>query len=70
MKDHAALGRVLAALGGSRLPNNLNRLAQAVNAGSLPVTAETEAELVKTCSEVAALRAELIRAPGLETGQP
>lgn len=33
VKDHEALGRVLAALGSSRLSSNLNQLAKAVNTG-------------------------------------
>ena len=42
VKDYAALGRVLAALGQSRLSNNLNQLAKAVNTGSLPVTPDPQ----------------------------
>jgi hypothetical protein len=64
VKDHEALGRVLGALGQSRLSSNLNQLAKAVNTGSLPVTPETEAELKEACREVSALRDELLRALG------
>lgn len=64
IKDAEALGRVLGALGGSRLSNNLNQLAKAVNTGSLPVTPQTEADLVEACQEVKALRTELLRALG------
>lgn len=64
VKDAEALGRVLGALGGSRLSNNLNQLAKAVNTGSLPVTPDTEADLVEACQEVKALRADLLRALG------
>ncbi|MCQ0091388.1 hypothetical protein [Roseovarius sp. M141] len=46
VKDHEALGRVLGALGSSRLSSNLNQLARASNTGSLPVTPETEAEIM------------------------
>ena len=49
IKDHEALGRVLGALGRSRLASNLNQLAKAVNTGSLPVTPETEANLKEAC---------------------
>lgn len=62
--DREALGRVLGALGHSRLSSNLNQLAKAVNTGSLPVTPETEADLKEACREVTALRAELLRALG------
>ncbi|WP_011583097.1 MULTISPECIES: plasmid mobilization relaxosome protein MobC [Chelativorans] len=68
IKDHEALGRVLGALGQSRLSSNLNQLAKAVNTGSLPVTPETEAELKEACREVSALRDELLRALGKSPG--
>lgn len=62
VKDKEALGRVMGALGASRLSANLNQLARAVNTGSLPVTPETEAELQQACKEVAKMRADLLRA--------
>ena len=66
--DGEALGRLLGALGGSRLSNNLNQLAKAVNTGSLPVSPETEADIVAACEEVRALRADLLRALGKSPG--
>lgn len=66
--DAEALGRVLGALGGSRLSANLNQLAKAVNTGSLPVTPETEADLQEACREVKALREDLLRALGKQPG--
>lgn len=68
VKDKAALARVLGALGQSRLSSNLNQLAKAVNTGSLPVTPETEADLKAACREIAALRADLLRALGKTPG--
>ncbi|WP_395664484.1 hypothetical protein [Methylocella sp.] len=68
VKDHEALGRVLGALGQSRLSSNLNQLAKAVNTGSLPVTPETEAELKEACGAVSAMRDELLRALGKSPG--
>lgn len=68
LKDQEALGRVLGALGQSRLSSNLNQLAKAVNTGSLPVTPETEADLRNACKEVLALRADLLRALGRTPG--
>lgn len=62
--DSEALGRVLGALGASRLSSNLNQLAKAVNTGSLPVSPEVEAELMEACQEVHELRADLLRALG------
>lgn len=65
VKDHAALGRVLGALGASRLSANLNQLAKAVNTGSLPVTPETEDDLRQACKDVQAMRRDLLIALGL-----
>jgi len=62
--DAEALGRVLGALGASRLSSNLNQLAKAVNTGSLPVSPEVEAELMDACQEVQEIRADLLRALG------
>ena len=64
VRDKEALGRVMGALGGSRLSANLNQLAKAVNTGSLPVTPETEAELQEACQAVAEMRVDLLRALG------
>lgn len=64
VKDHEALGRVLGALGSSRLSSNLNQLARASNTGSLPVTPETEADIREACEAVIAMRQELLRALG------
>lgn len=52
VKDGEALGRLLALLGQSRIANNLNQLAKAVNQGSLPVTVEVEADLRAACAAV------------------
>lgn len=68
VKDYEALGRVLGALGRSRLSSNLNQLAKAVNTGSLPVTPETEASLRQACREVSDMRADLLRALGKSPG--
>ncbi|MFH1555902.1 MAG: plasmid mobilization relaxosome protein MobC [Pseudomonadota bacterium] len=65
-QDHRSLGNILAALGQSRLANNLNQLAKAVNSGSLPVTVETEADLVQACRDIALIRHTLLAALGVE----
>ncbi|MEI9904737.1 MAG: hypothetical protein WDN06_12775 [Asticcacaulis sp.] len=39
--------------GQSRIRNNANQLAKAVNTGSLPVTPETEARLIPLCDDIA-----------------
>ncbi|MEE9454627.1 MAG: hypothetical protein V3V13_09625 [Paracoccaceae bacterium] len=68
VQDHESLARVLAALGGSRLSNNLNQLARGVNTGTLPVHPEIEAELREACAEIAKMRSDLISALGLGGG--
>jgi hypothetical protein len=65
VKDHQALGKVLGELGRSRLANNLNQLARAVNSGSLPVTPESEAAIQEACTAVQQIRTDLVRALGL-----
>lgn len=60
--DPEALGRVLGQLGNSKLSQNVNQLAKAVNVGALPVTPETESELRQACADIAAMRQELMRA--------
>jgi hypothetical protein len=70
VKDYEALARVLAALGQSRIANNLNQLAKAVNIGALPVTEETEGEIAEACAAVVAMRRDLMRALGLPEGGP
>ena len=70
IEDHAALARVLASLGGSRLSSNLNQLAKAVHTGSLPVTPDTESDLRSACQDIAAMRAALLSALGLDGGGP
>ena len=68
VKDHAALARALAALGASRLSNNLNQLAHSANTGGLPVTPETESEIKDACRAVQDIRAELMKALGSSPG--
>lgn len=63
--DQEALARILAMLGQSRIANNLNQLAKAVNIGALPVTPETESEILEACFAVKGLRRDLLRALGL-----
>ena len=65
-KDHVALARLLAMMGQSRIGNNLNQLAKAVNSGSLPVTPETEAELLEAARAVVHMRRLLLEALQIE----
>ena len=66
VEDRVALAKGLALLGRSRLANNLNQLAYAVNIGSLPVTPETEEELFAAVRDVRALRRLVLTALGLK----
>ena len=64
--DHVALGKVLGALGQSRLASNLNQIAKAANMGALPVTAELLEELHQACQDIHNIRQMLIKALGLK----
>ncbi|MEO1310965.1 MAG: hypothetical protein AAFV51_08345 [Pseudomonadota bacterium] len=66
--DHEALGRVLGALGSSRLSANLNQLAKAAHTGALPLDHETATELRRACTEVREMRDTLMTALGLREG--
>ena len=68
IKDHETAARVLAALGQSRIANNLNQLAKAVNIGVLPVTPETESDIGEACAAVIAMRRDLMGVLGFEEG--
>ncbi len=64
VKDHAAVGRILGMFGELRLATSLDQLSEAARRGTLPVSPELEAELMRTCAAVLAIRAELMRALG------
>ena len=68
--DDEALGRVLAALGQSRLSSNLNQIAKGVNTGTLLLTPDVEADVREACDAVAAMRRDLLKALGLQTDPP
>ena len=68
VRDHILLSQLMALLGQSRLPSNINQLAKAANSGSLPVTPETEADLRHACRDLAEMRRMLMRALGLDAG--
>lgn len=64
IRDHAVLAQLLGMIGNMRLASNLNQLARSANIGTLPLTPEVEAELVKACAAVLAMKMELMRALG------
>jgi len=65
VKDHVSLGRVLAALGQSRIANNLNQIARLAHLGALPLSIETEEEVRFACRAVQDMRQHLLQALGL-----
>ena len=65
-RDDVLLGKVLAALGHSRLSSNLNQIARASNRGALPVTDELTEELRNACALIIAIRHDLIDALGVK----
>lgn len=69
VQDEQALTLVLGALGQSRLSSNLNQLARAVHSGSLPVTPEVEKAILEARFDIADMRAQLLKALGLEAGK-
>jgi hypothetical protein len=68
VRDRQSLAKALALLGGSRIANNLNQLAHAANIGTLPLTPETEADLLEALHHVREVRDLLIAALGLKSG--
>lgn len=66
VQDERALAQLLALLGQSRLASNLNQLARAANTGALPVTPDTEAALTAATADVAAIKAMVMQALGIQ----
>ena len=66
VEDRQALARALALLGNARLSSSLNQLARAANIGTLPMTPETEAELLASVRDVRAMRHLLLIALGMK----
>jgi hypothetical protein len=64
IEDREALAQALALLGRSHFSNNLNQIAHGVNIGTLPVTPETEGELVAALRAVREIRSLLMTALG------
>jgi len=65
VQDREALAQALALLGRSRLSQNLNQIAHAVNIGVLPVTPETEEYLRESLQAVHEVRSLLLRSLGV-----
>ncbi|MEL6379615.1 MAG: hypothetical protein AAFQ29_07580 [Pseudomonadota bacterium] len=67
-EDQKLFAQLLAALGQSRLSQNLNQIAKAANMGALPVSPELESELHRACADIQYMRSELVCALGLKSG--
>ena len=64
--DHKILGKLLGALGKSRISNNINQLARAANSGSLQVNEETVKALHDACRAIQWMKITLIEGMGLK----
>lgn len=67
VRDHEALGRILALLGISRIANNLNQLAKAANSGSLVADDTTKAMIEEAVGYLRTIRYLLMRALGIRS---
>lgn len=67
VRDHEALGRILALLGISRIANNLNQLAKAANSGSLVADDTTKAMIEEAVGYLRTIRDLLMRALGIRS---
>ncbi len=65
--DKTLYAKLLASLGASRLSQNINQLAKAVNSGSLPVSTEVEEQLKEACAAILWMRDALIKCMGLKS---
>ncbi len=65
IKDHVALLQALALLGQTRIPNNLNQIAHAINSNQVTLlTPRLEAQIIETCDHVKQIRTLLLKALG------
>lgn len=66
--DQQKLAAVLAGLGHSQIPNNLNQLAKSANMGTLDISDDTDRQLQEAAQAVLAMREALFTALGLRIG--
>lgn len=69
VKDHMLLAQVLAALGHSRLSQNMNQLAKATHTGLLPLPYDVERDLRQACINIQYMRSLLLGALGMKVGE-
>ncbi len=65
-QDSKEIGKVLAMLGQSRISNNLNQIAKAINTGTLIMTPEIQSQLTEACLSVQLIRTTLIKGLGIK----
>lgn len=68
--DQRLLAEILARLGASRLPQNLNQIAKHAHLGTLLLDDDLTADLQQACAEVAWMRTQLMAALGLKNAEP
>lgn len=68
VKDYEALGRVLGWLGRSNISEDFANLEWAVDDGVVLLGPETERAIRQACADIAAMRADLVKALGLTAG--
>ena len=68
VKDHEALARLLGLLGRSEIGQKLGGILLAVKLGELHLDDEARQNLREACSDVAAMRCDLVKALGLRAG--
>lgn len=68
IKDEAACSQLMGALGKSRIPNNINQIAKAINTGAFPASPQTEKLVYNACRDIAWMRHTLVKALGLREG--
>lgn len=64
VKDHKLLAEALGQLGQTRIANNLNQMAKLAHTGALPLTPDTEVELLAACAAVQDIRSAILGAIG------
>jgi len=65
VKDHKKLAQGLALIGQTRIANNLNQMAKLAHSGALPLTPDTEIELLAACAAVQDMRSAILGSLGL-----
>lgn len=61
---HKEFARMLATLGNSRLSQNLNQIARAINTGSLVLSPDVIAQINEACADIRWIRKNLMQALG------